>query len=85
MAATLFNDTIYISEIETEERKQERINCSVKEKLMTYWGYKFEDYVTQSIHGKKIFISLVPRVFSFFDMKEDVEKDFLFNSLKALK
>jgi len=50
MGVTLFNGTIFISEIETEKSKHDRLNRSAKNEEMCYWGYKFEDYLTQSVH-----------------------------------
>ncbi len=46
MAVTLFNGTWYISEVETEENRARRKNMNSRELEMTYWGYKFEQYVT---------------------------------------
>ena len=46
MAVTLFNGTWYISEVETEENRQRRKGMNSRELEMTYWGYKFEQYVT---------------------------------------
>ncbi|XP_071488435.1 decapping and exoribonuclease protein-like [Diadema antillarum] len=46
MAVTLFRGTYYISEVETEEKRRRREALSEKEKEMSYWGYKFEQYVT---------------------------------------
>lgn len=48
MAATLFKGTIFISEIETEKARFERVNRSEMHKEMCYWGYKFEDYMTKA-------------------------------------
>ena len=49
MAATLYNGTIYISEIETEENREKRKNMEEKHKEMCYWGYNFESYVTSHV------------------------------------
>ena len=46
VAATLYNGSIYLSEIETEESKKKEEGMSDKGKEMCYWGLKFEDYVT---------------------------------------
>lgn len=48
VAATLYNGTIYLSEIETEKAKQEEAMRNQRMKEMCYWGVKFEDYVTSS-------------------------------------
>ena len=55
MAATRFNDTIYISEVETEKAKRDRINQSPKHHEMCYWGYKFENYLTEPNKGNFFF------------------------------
>lgn len=47
MAATLYNGTIYISEVETEKAKFDRQHRSSRQNEMCYWGYKFEDYLTE--------------------------------------
>lgn len=46
MAVTLFRGTYYISEVETEENRARRKGMSDREQEMSYWGYKFEQYVT---------------------------------------
>ena len=49
MAATLYNGTIYISEVETEENRHKRENMEEKHKEMCYWGYNFESFVTSPL------------------------------------
>uniref|UniRef100_A0A3P9J385 Decapping nuclease n=1 Tax=Oryzias latipes TaxID=8090 RepID=A0A3P9J385_ORYLA len=44
LAATKFNGTVYISEVETEAARIERENRPERNKEMMYWGYKFEQY-----------------------------------------
>ena len=51
MAVTKCNGTIFISEVETEKGKNDRLKRPPRQQEMCYWGYKFEDYVTQSISG----------------------------------
>ena len=51
LAATLFNGTIYISEVETEEAKKRRQDMDAKHREMCYWGIKFEDYVAVPAFG----------------------------------
>lgn len=46
VAVTLYNGTIYLSEVETEEGKRKVETQSDRMKEMCYWGVKFEDYVT---------------------------------------
>ncbi|KAJ3102470.1 Dom-3 Z [Phlyctochytrium planicorne] len=48
LRATFFNDTIYIMEYETPERRQQSFGGSDREKLMAYWGYRFESLSTLS-------------------------------------
>ncbi|TRY93049.1 hypothetical protein DNTS_025173 [Danionella cerebrum] len=45
MAATLFNGTIYLSEVETEEARASREARTDRDQEMMYWGYKFEQYM----------------------------------------
>ncbi|KAL5473791.1 hypothetical protein EMCRGX_G028347 [Ephydatia muelleri] len=51
LAATLFNGTIYLSEIETEESKTKNAAQTPREEKMSYWGLKFEDYMTKKGKG----------------------------------
>lgn len=51
MDACRYNGTIYISEVETEARKMQRASDNERQKLMCYWGYKFEDYMTKPFSG----------------------------------
>ena len=46
MALSINKGTIYISEVETLDARQRRLNQSERQDEMCYWGYKFEDYVT---------------------------------------
>ena len=46
VAATLYNGTIYLSEIETEEAKERTERQTPREQQYCYWGVKFEDYMT---------------------------------------
>ncbi len=48
MVATLYNKTIYLSEVETEHARSKAANESPRMKEMSYWGVKFEDYVTSA-------------------------------------
>ncbi|XP_028670005.1 decapping and exoribonuclease protein [Erpetoichthys calabaricus] len=45
LAVTLFQGTHYISEVETEAARREREDRSARHEEMTYWGYKFEQYM----------------------------------------
>ena len=42
----LHKGTYYLCEIETELNEQERSNRNEMNKNFTYWGYKFESYIT---------------------------------------
>lgn len=46
VAATLHNGTIYLQEIETEEKRRQEATMPPQQKATCYWGLKFEDYVT---------------------------------------
>ena len=46
VAATLYNGTIYLSEVETEEARKKTETQTPRMQEMCYWGVKFEDYVT---------------------------------------
>ena len=46
LAATLYNGTIYLQEIETEEKRRQEAAMPPQQKAACYWGLKFEDYVT---------------------------------------
>ncbi|KAJ3091022.1 decapping endonuclease targeting mRNA [Quaeritorhiza haematococci] len=48
LGATRYKGTIYIEEHETDERKQRKYGETDRDKLMTYWGYKFESLSTVS-------------------------------------
>ena len=49
--ATKCNGTIYLRQVETEQEQQRCLNETARDKLMAYWGYKFEDYMTTSSEG----------------------------------
>lgn len=42
----LFKGTYYLCEMETERQKQERLNMTDQNRAFTYWGHKFESYIT---------------------------------------
>ena len=46
MIAVKWKDTIYLHKEETVEHKLRRQNPTQREKDMTSWGYKFEQYMT---------------------------------------
>ena len=50
-----YKGTYYLCEIETESSENERLNRDEKSKDFTYWGFKFESYITSdsatSIHS----------------------------------
>ena len=54
LAATRYQGTIYISEVETAEAREKRKNISPKQDEMCYWGLKFEDYVTTPVDARLI-------------------------------
>ena len=57
IVATLFNGTIYIKQLDTEQELILRNNKTPMEKERdSYWGYNFEDYVTKPREGMNICI-----------------------------
>ena len=46
VAATLYNGTVYLQEIETEEKRRQEAIMPPQQRATCYWGLKFEDYVT---------------------------------------
>ena len=48
IAVTKYNDTFYMCEFETDEQKRHKQNETSQQKKKSYWGYKFEQYVTAS-------------------------------------
>lgn len=44
-----YKGTLYLCEIETEKNKLERENMDEKSKSFTYWGHKFESYITSDL------------------------------------
>lgn len=44
-----YNGTIYISEVETEMKREQRLNETQRQKEMCYCGYSFEGYMTRAI------------------------------------
>ncbi|KIH42357.1 RAI1 like protein, partial [Ancylostoma duodenale] len=45
-AAARIGDVIFLCERETEETRQRKLSMSQRDKMMTYWGFKFEQYMT---------------------------------------
>ncbi|CAH1791571.1 unnamed protein product [Owenia fusiformis] len=46
IGVSLFNGTYYLREVETPRKKSEKENMSRRHEEMSYWGYKFEQYMT---------------------------------------
>jgi RAT1-interacting protein len=44
-----YRGTLYLCELETEKNKFERVNMDEKSKSFTYWGHKFESYITADL------------------------------------
>lgn len=57
-AVILYKGTYYMCEIETEGQKYERENMDEKGKQFTYWGHKFETYITSGIKKTRLINSL---------------------------
>ena len=54
IAVTLYNDTYYMCEFDTEELLNDIKNMSTREKHMTYWGHKFEQYMTSGMYNARM-------------------------------
>ncbi|KAJ9053393.1 decapping endonuclease targeting mRNA [Entomophthora muscae] len=48
LSATRFNKVLFLNETKTEAKKAQETNQSERQKLMCYWGYKFESLSTLS-------------------------------------
>lgn len=48
LAAVRFQDVIFLMQIETEQEKERCAKMTERDKRMTYWGHRFERYVTRS-------------------------------------
>lgn len=59
----LYKGTYYMCEIETDAQKYERENMNEKGKSFTYWGHKFETYITSGIFICKYILILNVRLF----------------------
>ncbi|CAK8673529.1 unnamed protein product [Clavelina lepadiformis] len=46
MACQKLENTVYVSEVETKAAAQRKASSTEREKLMTYWGVRFEGYMT---------------------------------------
>ena len=46
VAATLYKGTIYLQELETEEKRKREANMPPQQRATSYWGIMFEEYVT---------------------------------------
>ena len=47
-----YKGTYYLCEIETEAKRNERLNMDEKQAQFTYWGFKFESYITSDEPNK---------------------------------
>ncbi|XP_076306012.1 decapping and exoribonuclease protein-like isoform X2 [Tachypleus tridentatus] len=52
ICATRFQNTIYLCAFNTEKNKKRQMDLTEKDKLMTSWGYKFEQYMTSEKEGQ---------------------------------
>ena len=44
--------TLYLCQVDTNKRKEERRNESRRQKQMSSWGYKFEQLMTSAVPGE---------------------------------
>lgn len=54
LAASKFRGTIYISEVETEAARANRVTRSERQEEMMYWGYKFEQYTCAGLSPSSV-------------------------------
>lgn len=47
ISVILYHGTWYMCAFETEEQTQDKLNETEKQKEMSYWGYKFEQYMVK--------------------------------------
>ncbi|KAI0242431.1 Decapping and exoribonuclease protein [Lamellibrachia satsuma] len=52
IAVTKYNDTLYLCEYETAERVQQKERETSRQQEMSYWGFKFEQYLTAKKPGQ---------------------------------
>ena len=45
--------TLYLLQVDTDKRKEERRNESRRQKQMSSWGYKFEQLMTTPVPGQE--------------------------------
>ncbi|VDP58357.1 unnamed protein product [Heligmosomoides polygyrus] len=55
-AAARIGGVIFLCEKETEEAKQRKLSMSQREKMMSYWGFKFEQHMTIEEQGVSGFL-----------------------------
>ncbi|KAI9595501.1 RAI1 like PD-XK nuclease-domain-containing protein [Syncephalis fuscata] len=48
LGITLYKGTLYIEERETEHKRRQNLNSTRRQRIMGYWGYKFESVSTLS-------------------------------------
>ena len=58
ICATKFKSIIYLCAFDTQQDIDRRANMTEREKLMTAWGYKFEQYMSSG-KCKIIFLNLI--------------------------
>ena len=50
ISAVKYQSTIFIHKEETREQRERRLNASERDKRMSSWGYKFEEYLSRPLH-----------------------------------
>lgn len=53
-----YNGKIYIIEVETEMKREERLDETQRQKEMCYWGFSFERYMTRALSKNSMFSSV---------------------------
>ena len=46
LAVVRYNGTLYVCEFDTEQKLNDMLLEDERQKEMTYWGFKFEQYIT---------------------------------------
>ena len=73
-----YKKTWYLCELETEKDKHERLNLDDKTKKFTYWGHKFETYVTSGTFRRFYILNhLILLQFKKSQMEKLITKAFL--------
>lgn len=65
VACCRFKDVIFLCELATEVKARKQVNETEVQKLQTYWGHKFETYMTKETIDVSFFLLLPSILFVF--------------------